>query len=434
MRSSRRFASLAGALAAALLTACSGSSSSGSGGSSGTSNALPAPKGITPNVVPSPNLGAGQLLLSASGEVLSLDGFDWPPMGSGDTCMVDGWQFTLHRYLTVLADVTLWSTPNLVPSDQSQHGPVVAHVAGPWVIDLHKGGVLIGKGGGGEQAAPFGQIVAQDDGSAFDPTVTYGFGFSTIAATEDVYNVNLDSKPGPDGISDLDAYEKIMIPNGYSVLYTGVATYVGAAPGTPSCDAVTWGTPAQTYDFTKLPKTIPFQLGFKTPTNYVNCQNGTDIQGPGVNGEDHPRGIQFLTTEQAIAQITIHMDHPFWESFAESSPLHWDQIAARYRDIEKPLARTEDMKGVDFTAFTDRDGSAVPWRTCDPGYYMPSGTGQLGFDPLHVSVTLGGSDPTKGLRDYYDYLQYTQSTQGHLNSRGICFISRQYPSPPGGSG
>jgi hypothetical protein len=64
---------------------------------------------------------------------------------------------------------------------------------------------------------------------------------------------------------------------------------------------------------------------------------------------------------------------------------------------------------------------------------MPTGTGQLSFDPLHVNVTIGGSDPAKGLRDYYDFIRYTQATQGHLNSQGLCYIDRQYPSPPGGS-
>jgi len=429
------------ALASAALLGCSSSSGGGAGGSSGVNpNALPAPTGITPNVTPPTTLGAGTILLSASGETLSLGGFDWPPSSADDTCMVDGWKFTLYRYLTVPTTVTLWSSPNLVPSDQSQHGPVVAHVVGPWVIDLHKGGPLPGKGGGGEEALPFAQIVGLDDGSAFDPTVTYGFGFSTTAATKDVYNVNLDSTPGPDGLNDLDEYTNVMIPNGYSVLYEGVATYLGDA----SCNGVqTSGS--VTYDFSKLPTTLPFRLGFSTPTSYVNCQNGTDLAGMGVNGEDHPRGVQVSATSNYVAQVTIHMDHPFWESFAENSPLHWDHIAAQYVGVSNPVATIEDLqfvglpgakttKPLDFTAFTDATGAPIPWRTCDATYYTPTGTGQLHFDPLEVNVTIGGSDPAVGLRNYYDFIRYTQATQGHLNSQGLCYIDRHYPSPPGGSG
>jgi hypothetical protein len=34
------------------------------------------------------------------------------------------------------------------------------------------------------------------------------------------------------------------------------------------------------------------------------------------------------------------------------------------------------------------------------------------------------------MRDYADYMTYNQSTQGHFNSDGLCFVQRHYPSPP----
>ncbi len=431
MRSAHLAGFLAAAVASAALLGCSTTSGTGADPS-----ARPAPVGITPFVAPGSDLGAGTILLSASGETLSVNGFDFPPSGMGDTSMVDGWQFTLCRYLTVLTDVTVWSDPNLIPSDPTQHGPVVAHVAGPWVVDLHKGGPLTGKGGGGEQAQAFGAIVGMVDGSAVDPTVTYGFGVGTLAAPKDVYNVNLTSAAGPDGLNDLDEYNQVMIPNGYSVLYEGVATYVGD----PSCDGMQTSL-GVTYDFSKMPKVLPFRLGFNTPTSYVNCQNGTDLPGMGVNGEEHPRGLQVSPTDGIVAQVTIHMDHPFWESFAENSPLHWDPIAAQYVGVSNPVATLEDLETVsgtkaplDFTAFTDNTGAPIPWRTCNATYYTPSGTGQLHFDPLELKVTIGGTDPAVGLRNYYDFIRYTQATQGHLNSQGICYIDRHYPAPPGSSG
>jgi hypothetical protein len=34
-------------------------------------------------------------------------------------------------------------------------------------------------------------------------------------------------------------------------------------------------------------------------------------------------------------------------------------------------------------------------------------------------------DPATALRDYHDYIQYVQSTQGHLNGgEGLCFVKR----------
>jgi hypothetical protein len=94
------------------------------------------------------------------------------------------------------------------------------------------------------------------------------------------------------------------------------------------------------------------------------------------------------------------------------------------------------MKGVDFTAFKDNAGHAVAMRSCvgETLYSPPYAVGdQLHFDPLAVPVNKTGTDPSAALKDYFDYIRYTQSTQGHLNSQGLCFVSRNYASPPGGS-
>ena len=75
-------------------------------------------------------------------------------------------------------------TPNLSATDQSQHGAQVAHLDGPFVVDLHKGGKIVGQGGYPEQATPIGVITSQNDnGNApFDTSggTRYGFGFSTV--------------------------------------------------------------------------------------------------------------------------------------------------------------------------------------------------------------------------------------------------------------
>ena len=39
------------------------------------------------------------------------------------------------------------------------------------------------------------------------------------------------------------------------------------------------------------------------------------------------------------------------------------------------------------------------------------------------------SYPSTSMRDLRDYMTYNQSTQGHLNSDGLCFVKRNYPSP-----
>jgi hypothetical protein len=373
--------------------------------------------------------GAVGVLFTASGEAPAVTGWAFPPQAADDTFMVDGWAFELKRFIAVIDNITLWSEPDLVPADQSMHGPMVAEVKGPWIIDLHKGGPLSGKGGGGEQALAIAAVKTMSNGQAFDATMRYAFGFDAVAASATAIDVNLTNpSDSADSSAALEDY-RYMVQNGYSVLYVGTATFRASSCTQPGA------TSSTTYDFSKLPSPMQFRMGFNTPTSYVNCQNGTDFPGvPGVNGEDHPRGVQFKSTASIIGQVTLHMDHPFWESFAENSPIHWDQIAAQFVGMTSPVAHTEDMKNVDFTAFTDSMGKSLPWRTCvSSSFYMPPGTGQMHFNPLHVPVNPAATDPSKALRDYYDYIRYTQATQGHLNSQGLCFIARNYPSPPGGS-
>ncbi|HTQ02872.1 MAG TPA: hypothetical protein VMI54_03405, partial [Polyangiaceae bacterium] len=342
------------------------------------------------------------------------------PSSPDDTFLVDGWIFRLTHEIVVIDHIELWEDPDLVPGDQSQHGANVAHLDGPWAIDLHLGGPLTGEGGDPEKAQPFAVIKRRDDGSKFDTTVRYAFGFDTVPATADAKNVNLDD----DGIAE---FQK-MIDNGYSVLYVGSVSR-------PSDDACA-DAGGKAYDFSTLPTTLNFQLGFSTPTSYTNCQNGSEFPGvEGINGEDYPRGIQFSADSSVVGQVTVHADHPFWESFAEDSALRFDQIAAQYVGVKKPVATVEDMAGVDFTAFTDNNGNVLPMRSCVDGslYSPPYSPGdQLHFDPLKVPVNRR-ADPAKALRDYFDYIRYTQSTQGHLNSQGLCFVDRHFPSPPGGS-
>ncbi len=402
--------------------------------------------------------GAGGFVFTISGEVNAIGGYPFPPFDPSQTWMVDGWNWKIEKYIVVVDHITLWSDPNKSPTDQSQHGPQVAHVDGPYVVDLHKGGPLDGKGGGGEQALALATLTNQNDngGAGFDPATTYGFGFSTVAAPGDgsAINVNLDASEEGD--------YQYMVKGGYSVYYYGVATWAGNQSGPSgfagSCTQTSTDTTgggdggvtgdggdggaagAGSYDFTKLPPTMTFQLGFSTPTNYVNCINYTLSEQTNAT----IRGVQASTSSSEVEQVTVHMDHPFWESFEEDTPVHWDQIAGQYVGVNSPVAHTEDLKGVPFNPFTDKAGNVMPWRDCEPTLYTPPTNGPMSFSTLSVPQdpkgTCTGSegqdfskDNCPAIRDYYDFMRYTQSTQGHLNSQGLCYIDRQYAAPAGGS-
>ena len=481
IRSGRAFVlvALAGASGATLvsaLSACSSNSddtspggfvdagSDGADGDGGPGSVIGAPDGgdggqLQPFAYPA-DPGPGAFYVTVSGESNALTGYPFPPDNfASDTYMPDGWEFQIFEYIVVVDKITLWSNPDM-SSDQSQHGAPVAHLDGPFVVDLHKGGKIEGQGGYPELATPLGAITSQNDNgnAAFDTSggTRYAFGFSTVPATYGAFNVNLDGSEAADFA--------LMVQKGYSVFYRGMAVWKGDDPGNPfSCAQTNAGggedaglveegdaeVPTYAdggYDFSQIDRlTFSFGLGFSTPTNYVNCQNMTGGGQPAY-GEDYARGVAASASQSTIAQVTVHMDHPFWESFEEDTPVHWDNIAAQYvGSTANPVpVSTEDFVGVRFHPWFDKTGTPLPWRNCVGQYYQPPGNGQMFFSTLSVPIDPNGTctgttgqDYTKAsctsIRDYYDYIRYTQSTQGHLNSQGLCFIDRQYPAPGGGS-
>jgi len=359
----------------------------------------------------------GSILFDISGEVLALGGYAFPPVNAGDAAFVDGWEVHFTEFIVTVDKIKISQNPDMNSGDESQTGPLVAEVDGPWAVDLHKGGPLPGKGGAGEQAVQLTTLDNQNKngGAPFAADTRYAFGFDIVPASANAMNVNLDAQ----GMADY----MMMQQKGYNVLYVGTATWKGDT-GQSIC---TTGKPADA-EFKNFPTTVNFKLGFKSPTTYVNCQNPDNDPAKPLGTEEHQRGIVVKSNQQAIAQLTVHSDHPFWESFTHDSPAHFDMIAARYTgSMGTPNAVLEDVVGVDPTAITDKQGNAVPWRGCVSGYTPPT-MGQMSFDPLTIPVVPNG-DPTKDIRDLYDYMTYNQSTQGHLNSDGLCFVQRHYPSP-----
>jgi hypothetical protein len=360
------------------------------------------------------NTGGGTVQFAASGEVLALGGYSFPPPNSMAGVFVDGWSVQFTKFIAVFDKVTLSENPDTSPSDQSQTGKLVAEIDGPWAIDLHKGGPLPGKGGGNEQAFPIALITSQNkNGDApFDPTMRYAFGFDSVAATNQATLLQIDA-------NDPDWQQ--MVQNGWNVLYVGTATWNGG-------NACTNTNPA--YDFTKLPTKVSFRLGFATPTSYINCQNPDNDPAKALGSEDHERGVQVKQNQTTVAQVTFHTDHPFWESFTHDTPAHFDQLAAlAVKDAQGNYNVTLDnTKGVDYTAFTDQMGNPLPWRACVADYTPPNTNKQMGFDSLSIPHNKAG-DPSTSIRDYWDYMRYDQSTMGHLNSDGLCFVKRKYPSP-----
>ncbi len=414
------------ALALALCAAPAACSSQGSGPSGQLLAEPPGDGGLRPFVPPDPTrLGAGQMLLTASGESLAEQGYAFPDVPSNGV-FADGWAVKFTHFIAIFDEVTLSENPDEIPTDQSQTGAPVAEAVGPWIIDLARptAADVMGKEQG-ETATPFAVITSQnlngDRPFATDGT-KYAVGFSAVAASPSLspIDVNLDDE-------GRQIYGE-MLAKGCSVVYDGTAVF--------EADPTQCTTKGP--EFSLVPPVVHFHLCFQSPTTYVNCDN-QDIVGISFGDEPHPRGVAFPGNAYVTGEITFHTDHPFWESVIHDTPPHFDQFAARAVGQASdggpvPTVTLEDMSGVDYLAFTDALGNPVFWRSCvrdSQGMSYGDASGRMMFDPQSVpKVPPGPARTSAGLRDYSDYATYNQSTQGHWNGTdGLCFVRRNYPSP-----
>jgi hypothetical protein len=354
------------------------------------------------------------ILVTTTGEAAATEGTSFPPAsGTGAPYFVDGWQVTFEAVLVTVGTISVSENPDLDPNDPSRTGGLVAKLDGPWVVDLAKPGALDAKEQNGSAVA-LARFTNQNEKSgrpAFSPTEKYAFGFDLIAARSNVYNVNLDAN------GEL-AYRE-MLAKGHSVWMKGTAEWRGSS-GVPACR-----TSNADFDFNRFPKKLAFAFGFVAPVTYLNCQN-PELQPSGS------RGLQTKTNDEIRAQLTFHLDHPFWEALEEDSPLRFDALAARRTtssDGGVALAHLtmDDFSGLDFQAMRDAQSQLVPWRTCGPALPNERSQGYLRYEPVSVPVNPAGG--LSGLKDLVDYMTFNLSTFGHLNNDGLCFPHRNFPAP-----
>jgi hypothetical protein len=353
---------------------------------------------------------SGRVDVQISGEDAATDGFLFP--SGSEVTFVDGWELRFSHLLVTVDDLTLAENPDAAPANQAQTGAPVARSSGPWAVDLAVPGSVPGAGGEG-LATPLTSITGMNlrGGEGFAPEERYAFGYRIVRATEAARRVNFAD-------AGVDALYARMVERGDAVLYVGTATFRGEDCSASDAD----------YDFESLPRSVDFELGFPTPAEYVNCQN-QENQGAAFEGEEYQRGVAIPSNRPAIAQITLHAEHPFFSDTVHDSPVFFDQMAAQLVGTKPSTTLTLDhFTGVDPTAFTDGAGTPLPWRTCLGDSELPAGK-QRHFGVGHVLVDPNG-DPREVFRDYRDYVSYLQSTQGHLNGgEGLCYVERAYPSP-----
>ncbi|MDI1428728.1 hypothetical protein [Polyangium sorediatum] len=144
---------------------------------------------------------------------------------------------------------------------------------------------------------------------------------------------------------------------------------------------------------TKAGDTYTFAWGLANPTRNANCTNGLD-------GTD---GVVIRSNTTTEAEITIHLDHLFWDTLGtEEASLRFDALAAAAGTDKEILLedlatqKLSDLKGLDGMPLVDAEDKPIVYN---PG-----------------SVPLAS-------QDLLSFLLASSASMGHLNGEGLCTVS-----------
>lgn len=350
-----------------------------------------------------------------SGETLGINGLPFQPANQGDPYFVDGWNMTIDEDIVVVGNITLNAMPT---EDQTWYdmGPQVAHKVGPYVFDAHQAAGFVGKDGV-EPASPMFVFDKEDNGSSFDSNQRYAFSYDTVVAAYPAWNLNLTSQ----GQADY----AMMVSNGWNKFIRATATYVGTG---------TYPDPPTQAKFAAFPATVTFTMGWNDATSLTNCVNA-DL---GPEDDLANRGVVIFPDQAAIAQITMHVDHVFWDKLKqEGAALRFDPIAAFAPADTSTTPFSLNSFHAQHLLATFADGSPLP----DRAPYQPNPSPNAGANtpddvqpnPLQITFNLDGVTAPDGSAfpdDLVQFMAFSAQSQMHLNAQGLCYIKGQNPADP----
>lgn len=146
---------------------------------------------------------------------------------------------------------------------------------------------------------------------------------------------------------------------------------------------------------TKGARTVTFAWGWKNPTANKDC----------TNGDDGKEGLVVSANSATEAEITLHVEHAFWDSLGdEEAKLRFDAIAAKAD--ESGHVTMEALAGQPLASPVDADGQPLKDESGATLVYDP------GSIPLSQNNLAG-------------FIQKSAAGQAHLNGEGLCTIAAQ---------
>ena len=140
-------------------------------------------------------------------------------------------------------------------------------------------------------------------------------------------------------------------------------------------------------------ETYAFRWGLANPTRNANCTNGTD----------NTDGFVVRNNGTTVGEITIHVDHLFWDTLGtEQAKLRFEPIAGASRD-DREITFTE-LAGQRLDNLQGRTGERLKNEAGQPLIYDP------GSIPI-LAYNLQG------------FMLASSASQAHVNGVGLCTVS-----------
>ena len=138
---------------------------------------------------------------------------------------------------------------------------------------------------------------------------------------------------------------------------------------------------------------VEFAWGIVSATKNADCTNGLDDTD----------GVVIRSNTTTEAEITIHVEHLFWDTLgSENASLRFDALAA-VAGADKKVA-TDELASQSLANLKDANGMPLKDESGMPVVYNP------------------GSVPLK-TQDLLGFIQASSASMGHLNGEGLCAIS-----------
>ena len=263
------------------------------------------------------------------------EGYQFPPANAGDPAFVDGWDVHFTRLLTTVDNITLSNGPDVSPGDQSLHGArrrqgdrPLGGRPGAQRSELPAGQGRPGRGGGADRGA-------------LTPELPAGEQRRLRHQRRESLRLRLRRRSRDDERDERQPGHGRAWPTTRRWRRKGARCSTSARRRSKGRRPA---APARRQLRRRHPAIPPSTVRASGRSRATSCRSAsassrrprtstartpTTIRRWRSRARSMSAGSSSRPTRSVVGQVTIHTDHPFWDSVLHDSPAHFDQFAAR---------------------------------------------------------------------------------------------------------